>query len=486
MTDITLHQQDATFDYVEAEIGILSELAERFTFFAQNYKYHPKYKARVWDGKIRLLNPMRPKLYVGLRAEVKSFCDEMGYSFKVDSYVGADEEFSVKEAEEFLDTLNLPKEMNGIPFVPRDYQLEAFVRSIRKRRQTLICPTASGKSFIIYSIVRKFNGKTLIIVPSLGLIGQMKADFESYGYEDDIHQIFSGQVKQTNHQITVSTWQSLQNVNPKFLKQFDVLIVDEVHGAKAMELKKIIEAMTETEVRIGLTGTLDGIKANELSITGLLGPIHQVTTSKKLMDEGHLAALTIKSLVLEHTLANKKLLRKAKYPDEMKYLINSEARNNFIKNLALSLKGNTLVLFQFLEHGTELHSLISAESDQPVHYVSGEVDADEREIIRHFVNSQTQSITVASKGVFSTGTNIPNLDNIIFASPSKARIQTLQSIGRGLRKSNRKTDCTLFDIADDLSIGSWTNHTLNHYVERQKIYASEKFRNRSYQIQLKS
>lgn len=484
---MTLRALNQTYDHIDADAGIIQEMVERFTFFAPNYKFHPKYKNRVWDGKIRLLSVWKPNLYCGLRNEVYKFCKSNGYELKLDCDAVHDE-FSLKEAEDFVGTLNLPTEMNGIPFEVRDYQLDAFASAIRERRITLLSPTSSGKSLIIYLIQRYLNKKTLIIVPTLGLVRQMKGDFADYGMDVDqhVHQIFSGQAKNTDCQITVSTWQSLAGLPESYFRQFEVVICDEVHGAKAKELKEVLESMTNCRYRIGLTGTLDGKQVNELVIQGLFGRIKKVITTKELMDRGQVAKLSIKSIVLEHTEENKKLMARSKYPDEMAYLVKSEARNNFLKNLALSLKGNTLILFQYVEkHGDPLHALIAADAKCPVLYVSGKVEIDEREEIRKFVNGQTQSITVASKGVFSTGTNIPNINNIIFASPSKARIQTLQAIGRGLRLSDRKDECTLYDVADDLSWKTWTNHTLNHYVERVKIYEQEKFSHKAYPVALK-
>jgi superfamily II DNA or RNA helicase len=487
---VTLRPHNATHDYIDADLGILQEISERFTFLIPGAKFNPRVKAKVWDGKISLITPYKPYLYVGLRNELAKFCRARDYELNLSKIDLDEDEFTIEQAHEFIDSLNLPDELNGIPFEKkRDYQVDAFIRAVKKKRLTLLSPTSSGKSYIIYLFHRFFNKKTLIIVPTLGLVRQMKGDFADYGYDSErnVHQIFSGQDKETDKPITVSTWQSLSGMPSSFFDQFEVLVCDEVHGAKAKELKETVEKMVDCRVRLGTTGTLDGMKVNELVIQGLFGPIHKVITSRELMDQGKIANLKIMSIILEHTQENKKLMARAKYPDEMSYLIRSEARNNFIKNLALSLKGNTLILFQYVEkHGEPLHALITGEATCPVLYVAGSVELDEREEVRKFINTQTQSITVASKGVFSTGTNIPNIDNIIFASPSKARIQTLQSIGRGLRLSNRKTVCVLYDVADDLTWKSWTNHTLNHYVERAKIYASESFQHKAYPVALKA
>jgi superfamily II DNA or RNA helicase len=93
--------------------------------------------------------------------------------------------------------------------------------------------------------------------------------------------------------------------------------------------------------------------------------------------------------------------------------------------------------------------------------------------VRSITETQNNAIIVASLGTFSTGINIRNLHNIIFASPSKSQIRVLQSIGRGLRKSTRNTK--VYDIADDLHWKTNKNYTLNHAAERIKIYSKEKF-----------
>ena len=180
------------------------------------------------------------------------------------------------------------------------------------------------------------------------------------------------------------------------------------------------------------------------------------------------------------------MLSKANYQDELDYLVRSDARNRFIKNLALSLEGNTLLLFQFVEkHGHVLHEMIKRETNRPVYYVHGGVDGDEREDIRKIVETQTDTIIVASSGTFSTGINIRNLHNIIFGSPSKSKIRNLQSIGRGLRKSDSKSIATLYDIADDLTHGNRKNYTILHFVERMKIYNEEQFEYKIYPVNLK-
>jgi superfamily II DNA or RNA helicase len=169
-------------------------------------------------------------------------------------------------------------------------------------------------------------------------------------------------------------------------------------------------------------------------------------------------------------------------------LVKNPQRNAFIKNLALSLKGNSLILFQLVEkHGKELMRLIDAEKkDRKVFFVHGGTDVETREQIRHITEKENDAIIIASYGTFSTGINIKNLHNAIFASPSKSRIRNLQSLGRVLRKGDNKDSATLYDIADDFRIGKHTNFTLKHFVERAKIYEEEKFSYKFYKIDIKN
>ena len=206
------------------------------------------------------------------------------------------------------------------------------------------------------------------------------------------------------------------------------------------------------------------------------------------MDKKQLSNLVVRCLILKHTEENCKMVASGKYQDEIDYLVSSKSRNNFIKNLALKLKGNTLVLFQLVEkHGKDLHKLIEdkAENNRKVFYIYGGVETEEREKARAIVEKENNAIIVASYGTFSTGINIRNLHNIIFASPSKSRIRNLQSIGRGLRLGDNKVNATLYDIADDLQYKSKENFTLKHFQERINIYTEEEFDYEIHNISLK-
>jgi superfamily II DNA or RNA helicase len=363
----------------------------------------------------------------------------------------------------------------------------------------LVSPTASGKSYIMYAIVRWLLDKGvckkgLIIVPNVHLVKQLKTDFEDYSnsiwdVSENVHQVHQGIIKTTDKPITISTWQSLFDEDPHFFTDFDFVIGDEAHHYKANSLKTLMTKLINAEYRISMTGTLDNWKVHRLIIEGLFGPYSKLTTTRKMIDEKQSSDLQIKCLILRHQSHICNLFAKTKkqaYRKEIDYLIGNNARNKFITNLTLSLNGNTLLLFQYVEkHGEVLYEMLKDCVGRQVFYIHGAVEADDREVIRAIVEKESNAIIVASYGTMSEGVNIRNLNNLIFASPSKSKIRVLQSIGRGLRLGDNKTHMTLYDISDDLRIDAYINHTLKHFLERVKIYKSEDFKISNYNIELK-
>ena len=481
METVSIEKINEVYNKIHCDPSVAYELNDYFTFDVPGAKFMPAVRNKFWDGKIRLFQVMTGYLYGGLNLYVEEFCKSRNY---VLDYISdfSDSEFSIKEAKEFIDKLGLPEK-----YTPRDYQLEAFVHAVRQRRSLLLSPTASGKSFIIYLIMRYYSVRTLIIVPTTSLVSQLYSDFADYGFQSDIfcHRIFSGQDKQSNKPITISTWQSIYKLPKEYFQQFDLVIGDEAHLFKAKSLTSILSKLENTKYRFGFTGTLDGSQTHKLVLEGLFGAVRKVVTTAELIEQKHLADFSIKSIVLSYPDDVRQLVSKMDYQTEIDYLVRNEARNKFIRNLTLSLEGNTLLLFQFVEkHGKVLYDALKAETDRPVYFVAGSVDGEEREEIRKIVEEQPNAIIVASYGTFSTGVNIKNLHNVIFSSPSKSRIRNLQSIGRGLRRSETKTDSTLYDIADDFTWKTKKNFTLLHFMERIKTYNEEKFPYKIYKVSI--
>lgn len=481
---VYIQRYDEVYVKVKSEAGVAYEISDHFTFAVPGAQFSPQYRNKVWDGKIRLYNVMTGLIYAGLVSHIEKFARDRDYDIEyIDDF--SHEEFSLKEAQDFTKTIGLPDH-----YEVRDYQLDAFVHGVRHRRALLLSPTASGKSLIIYLLARYYNARTLIVVPTTSLVSQLASDFSDYGYGDSsgIHSITAGKSKETDLNITISTWQSIYKMPKKFFEQFEVVIGDEAHLFKAKSLISVMSKLQDCKYRFGFTGTLDGTHTNKLVLEGLFGPVKKVTTTAELIEQKYLANFKIKAIVLSYSDEARKLVSKMKYQDEVDWIVRNQHRNRFIKNLALSLEGNTLLLFQFVEkHGEVLYDVIKkAAGDRSVYYVSGKTETEDREYIRKIVETDTNAIIVASSGVFSTGINIRNLHNVIFTSPSKSRIKNLQSIGRVLRKSETKSSATLYDIADDLSHKSKQNYTIQHFKERVKIYAEEQFPYKIYPVSLKS
>ena len=491
MDTLIVEKKNDVYLTVDCDSNVQRELSEFFTFYVPGYKFMPAFRNRMWDGKIRLFSQKTKEIYFGLYPYIKAFCDERGYHIVAGKNVDIDNKVDKDIVKKFSNGL-------GQKFEARDYQIDAIYHSLKFNRTLLLSPTASGKSFIIYALIRyyshlikdKSNNKCLLVVPTTSLVEQMYSDFKTYGWDvkKNCHRLYSGYSNQTDKKVLISTWQSLYKLPKKYFEQFGAVFGDEAHLFKSKSLTELMTKLENCKYRIGLTGTLDGTQTHKLVLEGLFGAVNKVTSTKKLMDKKQLSNLTIRCLILKHTEENSKMVTKGKYQDEVDYLVSSESRNNFLRNLAIKMKGNTLVLFQLVEkHGKKLYEIIKekAADDRKVFYIFGGVEADEREAIRGITEKEKDAIIVASYGTFSTGVNIRNLHNIIFASSSKSRIRNLQSIGRGLRLGDNKTNAVLYDIADDLTYKSKENFTLKHFQERVSIYTQEEFDYEIHNVSLK-
>jgi superfamily II DNA or RNA helicase len=486
MADIIIQKKNEIYLKVECEPHIKYELGEHFTFEVPGAKFMPQFRSKHWDGLIRLFSIHTGEIYVGLLDKLIAWSKQFNYSveFKDNKFYGLpfeeNEMISMEGVTDYMNRISKHK--------PRDYQINAVYDALKYNRKLLISPTASGKSLMIYSIVRYFTEResnTLLIVPTTSLVEQMYKDFEDYGWdaEEYCHKIYSGKEKFTNKNVIITTWQSVYNLPRSFFEKFDVVIGDEAHQFKSKSLISIMTKMDNAKYRFGFTGTLDGSQTHKWVLEGLFGPSYKVTQTKELIEKGHLSKLDIKVILLKH---NEHQFNE--YEEEIQYLINHEKRNKFIKNLSLDLKGNTLLLFNRVEsHGQPLYELInnSASGKRKIFFIHGGIDTEEREQVREITEKESDAIIVASYGTFSTGINIKNLHNVIFASPSKSRIRNLQSIGRVLRKGENKTQAILYDIADDITYKSKKNYTLNHLVERIKIYNEEQFNYEIIQVDFK-
>ena len=486
MTHLIIKKKNEVYTTINSEQHVYHELSDHFTFEVPGAKFMPQYRNKYWDGKIRLYDIRKNELYTGLIDRVISFCNRQGYTYEFEGNkfyglpIEENEMISPEGVSDYIKSISVHK--------PRGYQIKGVYDALKNYRKLLISPTASGKSLMIYSITRyhvERGDKTLIVVPTTSLVEQMYKDFMDYSWDVKryCHRVYSGRDKNTNLAVTITTWQSIYKLEKKYFDQFKTVIGDEAHLFKSKSLVNIMTKLLDCKNRYGFTGTLDGTQTHKWVLEGLFGPSYKIIRTDELMKKGYLSKLNIKVLTLKHPARKFNT-----YEDEIQYLITHTQRNNFIKNLAIDQKGNTLILYTRVEsHGLPLFELINSckEENRKCFFVHGGVDTEDREEVRTITEKEDNAIIIASYGTFSTGINIRNLHNVIFASPNKSKIRNLQSIGRVLRKGDNKVKATLFDIADDITYGSSKNYTLNHMMERVKIYNEENFNYEMLTIPLK-
>jgi len=415
MSDIVLVEKlNEVHIKVTTDPGLRHELMQYFSFRPPGYQFVPSFKNKVWDGYVRLYNPMRPLLYTGLLEYLVKFCEDRGYQIEVPRELqprtDIDDEYVVRLARDIDAAL-----------VPRDYQIDYVLNALRNNRSLSLSPTSSGKSFIIYLIqqhyFREYGHRTLIIVPTISLVHQMSSDFIEYGCdESSIYRIQGGVDKHTKSPIVVSTWQSLMNQPKEWFDQFKVVLGDEAHTFQAKSLTSIMEKLTDAPYRHGFTGTISSeSKVHRLVLEGLFGPVKRFVTTKELMDQGTVADFKIKGIVLDHSPETKKVFNDAVkeikkknknktkrtnlFAVEKEFLINFEKRNTFLRNLVWSLEGqNNLILFDRVEkHGKVLEPLLRKEG-RVLHFVHGGVSGEQREQVRQLVENDNTYLTTLTFG----------------------------------------------------------------------------------------
>ena len=474
-------KNDVYLEFSSDDKGELRMLSEYFSYHPEGYQFVPSYRNKFWDGYIRMANLKNNTIYCGLAEEIAKFAEdldvEVEFAGSKHHIPGIDQDVPEELLGGFLKALD--PHSRGERIEMRDYQEEAFRTAVAKQRCLLVSPTASGKSLIIYSLIRWWrevhDRKILIVVPSISLVSQLISDFKDYsnGGFDDVHGITAGVVKDTDKRVIVTTWQSVFKQPIGWFAQFGSVVVDEVHHATAKSLQGIMEKLLICPDRVGLTGTLKDCKTHQLTLKGLFGPSRKMISTKELMDRDQISQMSVQIVHLEYPEEDKKIVRKMDYNDEIEYIFRHEKRNRIIAKMASTLPGNTLVIFGRLDHGKWLFDNIDAENKQKF-YIAGSTDKDSREAARVFAE-ENDVVIVASLGVFSTGVNIKNLHNLVFAHPTKSKIKVLQSIGRVLRKAKDEKPAKVYDIVDDLKHGNRDNFALRHAHERFKQYTIENF-----------
>lgn len=482
-----LFEKDQNYiQLISTDRGLILSIADYFTFEVENAKWDKRYINKVWDGKIRLVDMRTQTIYRGLLKKIIKFCEDNNIDYIIDNDLKKDLDLltSESEIEKYIQSIQ-----DNLLYEPKFYQLNAIKHILLNKRSTIISPTSSGKSFVMYLVIRYLidngiiTGQILVTVPTVDLVNQLSEEFDKYDQQYNInqhlHKIYSGKEKVSNKKILVSTWQSLYSMSRDYFESIETIISDECHLCKAKSLKYIFESCKNAWIRTGVTGTLNGINYDELIIEGLAGLKHSVITTAELMKLGDVSQLNIQGLILDYSPEEKKLIAQqhSKYQDELSYIKEHRKRTRFIALVCSKIipkNENTLILTTYVDHAKELYNELKSLS-MNVSIVTGEVKTEERTKTRQETEHREGVIIIATYGVYSTGISIKNLQNMIFATGSKSIIRVLQSIGRGLRLDGKKNKVTVFDIVDDFSFNSRQNYLLKHFIERLKIYKKSGF-----------
>lgn len=487
MSTIIEHFNESFLRVDTSDRGLLRDISEYFCFFANNYRWHPAFKAKRWDGRIRLFNVNSRLLPRGLLSRLIEFFEDSEVSFTVSDNLNTNNIVTSADIENFY--TNVQFISRGVPIQPRDFQPAALEFILNKRRGIIESPTGSGKSYIIASLykyltINKLSKKTLIVVPNLTLLSQMFSDISEYFVEDkhfdpeeSVHLLYSGQDKNTQKELIISTYQSLMKVHESWFTDIDCLIIDEAHGAESKEITKIAQNCVNATFKAGFTGSLKDGKVHRVTLEGLFGEVFTTITTKELIDRDEATKVFIKPIILKYPEELCKSLVKLKYPEESKFIETLDKRNKFIAKMVHMLQGNTLLMFDKIEHGEVLRDLIEKELEgtgRNVYFIKGTVSKDDRELVRTKLYTETNAVVLATISIFSTGVNIPTLNNIVQAFSTKSKTRVLQSIGRLLRKHESKDITNYYDIVDYIKYKKKEGYAVKHFAERMDIYRSQK------------
>lgn len=493
MSDIIVRFKDYSYAQVEADYNIICELRDYFSFDVEGAKFNPKFKYGVWDGKIRMMGT-DGTLPWGLVSMVKAFANNMDYTCTIEEKLNPKPQMTRDEFNTWIDSMKIYSGDTEIK--PHWYQADSVFHAINKRRGVLNLPTSAGKSLIQCLISRwyleNYSGKVLMIVPTTALVTQMRDDFVDYRlFPSQAINLMGGGNKYKNPDalITVATWQTAIKQSPEWFEQFGLMMNDECHLATGASISKIIKQMAHCEYKFGLSGSLKDGKTNVLQYIGMFGEVFRPVDTAKLMEDGQVAQMDVKSVILRYSDAECAACQDLDYQKEIKYITTHKKRNAWVCDLASKLSArneNVLVLFKLTAHGKALYeTLVAKHGADKVHYIAGETDTEVRNALRGVAENETGLIIVASYGVMSTGVSIKQLHHLVFAHPIKSKVIVLQSIGRVLRKHGNKAKAIVWDIIDNLAVKTKStkaknpykklNYAFKHGVERISRYNQEKF-----------
>lgn len=473
--------------HLQCNISQRLELKEFTSFYAEGYKFHPAYRAHIWNGKVSYYDIKNSTFPIGLLPELLKFCDRYQYkpkfNFDVNSLIPkniSDESLKLFYNELFKDS----------KYYPRDYQHDAIKSALNNARGIIQSPTGSGKSLIIYTIIRYMianSKKVILVVPNVSLVNQMYSDFVDYGWYkafNHVEKLYSGQKPTFGKDVLITTFQSLMNKPKNFFDIYSCIINDEAHSVKSVELQKISKKCSNANFRLGFTGTMPKNDADKYNIQGALGPVIFKYKTKELVDEGVLSKIKIANCFIQYPDEISELGRRRNYNDEINLIEETVERNKAFDFVFNNIPDgqNTIILVNHRKHLDSIADYIESNIDDKytLYIIHGSIKPEDRENIRKTIDNSSNVILLATYQTVSTGVNIKRIHNVILGSSSKSEIRVLQTIGRGLRKHAQKDGVIIWDFIDDFSYenrnGNITkNHVYNHWEQRYKYYIEQEF-----------
>lgn len=465
MITIKLTQNKKQAQLLSTDNDNFSLIRENFSIpfksFSKNKKFFPQRKYAITPSG---------KFDIGLISDIKDFIELNQFEFQIDE--------EVKDCLEIGFKTPIIKEYD---LKYREHQHKSIENALIKGRGVVVIPTAGGKTLIMCSIIESLRqnlknetAKALVIVPSIQLVEQTTKDFEDYGMKSVTK--WSGNNKPDPNATTIIAGIQIllsDKTDLSFLSDIKIFLNDECHGTKKQNEINNIFNFLNTNYRFGFTGTMPSCKLDCWNIIGKLGPIVYEEKTDDLKQKKYISNFKVFILKVNHNPVPKFPIDinnpTDSYNKELEFLINSDKRNEIICNLANKLKNNTIIMVDRIDHGVNLSAKLEKTSNRPYYFIRGSTEIEEREKIRALMEKRNDIIVIAVSKIFSTGINIPNLHNIIFATAGKAKIKIMQSIGRALRLHPSKTMAYIFDISDN------TRYGLKHLEEREQLYLTENY-----------
>jgi len=491
---IRLHKVNEVYLRVECSFEQALELKEFLSCYAPNFQFHPKFRQKIWNGKISFFDFRTQCLPIGLLEKFIEFSNNFGYDYEYSFPIEElfDSKFSIDKLNIFFMKIFSGVKINDKLLYPRDYQIKAIQNCLYRQRGVIESPTGSGKSLDIYSIIRYIlentEEKILLVVPSVSLVEQMFSDFFDYGWKNAnnyVDILYSGKMI-TGKRVLCSTWQSIYKKSSGFFKDFGAILIDEVHSVgSSQSIQSVAKKCTNAKYRLGFTGTLPEEDHDIFNIYGYLGPQIFELKSAELIDKGVLSKIVIANILFKYPEAIVKKNKNRTYPEEIRTIETYKPRFKVLKYIFENIKDgeNTLILCRHIDHLKEIIDYLEKNVDDKfkLSVIYGAIGPEEREGIRKMMNIEKNIILIGTYATMSTGINIRRIHNVIFASSYKSKIKILQSIGRGLRTHEDKDLLILWDIVDDLTWKKRTgklgkNYVYEHFEQRLKYYEQQGFK----------